>query len=80
MRTQGAAPGGGYSGAAGSAGNSAILTQPGIPAHVLERLRAEGIDVTTLGEWRALGRRRFQVWGITRRTALELDKLARGAA
>jgi hypothetical protein len=47
-----------------------------IPAAVLDRLAAEG--VTTLEAWRALGSRRHQVWGVTRRVAEKLDALVRG--
>jgi hypothetical protein len=46
-----------------------------LPPHLIERLAAEGVH--SLTDWRALGRRRHQVWGITRRMAAELDALAR---
>lgn len=41
---------------------------------VRARLIAEGVN--TLSEWRALGKRRFRVWGITRRMARELDAIS----
>lgn len=45
-----------------------------LPLHLVQRLQAEG--VTTLDDWRALGRRRLSIWGVTRRTVAELDALA----
>jgi hypothetical protein len=48
-----------------------------LPAHVIALLRAEG--VTTLGAWRALGRRRRAIFGITASMVRQLDELARGA-
>jgi hypothetical protein len=44
---------------------------------LLERLEAEGIR--SVADWRALGRRRFRIFGITRSMAAQLDELARGA-
>jgi len=48
-----------------------------LPHALLERLRAEG--VATLEEWVALGRRRRQIFGITRAVVDQLDALARTA-
>jgi hypothetical protein len=45
---------------------------------LLERLRAEGI--ATLEAWVALGRRRRQIFGVTRAAVEQLDKLAKAAA
>jgi hypothetical protein len=44
-----------------------------LPAHVIERLRAEG--VTTLADWRALGARRRRIFAMVR----QLDELAQRA-
>jgi hypothetical protein len=46
-----------------------------LPHALIERLRAEG--VATLEEWVALGRRRRQIFGITRAVVDQLDALAR---
>ena len=46
-----------------------------LPAHVLRVLEAEGVH--TLAEWRSLGRRRHQIFGITARTVARLDEAAR---
>lgn len=46
-----------------------------LPAAIRQRLAAEG--VSTLEQWRALGHRRLQIWGITRSTARTLDELAK---
>jgi len=48
-----------------------------LPDSLLERLRAEG--VATLEEWVALGRRRRQIFGITRAVVEQLDALAKAA-
>lgn len=48
-----------------------------LPAHILERLHAEGVD--DLADWMRLGRRRFQIFGITHRIAQLLDAAAREA-
>lgn len=48
-----------------------------LPPAILERLAAAGIR--SAADWRALGRRRFQLWGVTRRAVRELDRIARGA-
>jgi len=46
-----------------------------LPHSLLERLRAEG--VATLEEWVALGRRRRQIFGVTRAVVEQLDALAK---
>jgi hypothetical protein len=48
-----------------------------LPQTLIERLRAEGI--ATLEAWVALGRRRRQIFGITRAAVELLDGLARTA-
>ncbi|HXW73889.1 MAG TPA: hypothetical protein VEK10_03655 [Steroidobacteraceae bacterium] len=48
-----------------------------LPLALIERLRAEG--VATLEEWVALGRRRRQIFGITRAVVDQLDALAKAA-
>jgi hypothetical protein len=48
----------------------------GLPAQILERLRAEGVNSL---DWKRLGRRRFRIFGVTRRVAAQLDSLARDA-
>jgi len=58
-------------------GGRASISLPELPPHVLEALEAEG--VTDLTAWRALGRRRFRLFGVTRRTVEQLDRAAREA-
>jgi hypothetical protein len=48
-----------------------------LPLPLLERLRAEGI--ATLEAWVALGRRRRQIFGVTRAAVAQLDALAKAA-
>jgi hypothetical protein len=48
-----------------------------LPQTLLERLRAEG--VATLEAWVALGRRRRQIFGVTRAAVELLDSLAKAA-
>jgi hypothetical protein len=48
-----------------------------LPMSLIERLRAEG--VATLEEWVALGRRRRQIFGVTRAVVAQLDALAKAA-
>ena len=48
-----------------------------LPARLIERLRTEG--VATLESWLALGRRRYQIFGVTRAMASQLDALAKAA-
>jgi hypothetical protein len=49
----------------------------GLGETIVERLKANG--VATAAAWHDLGRQRLQIWGITRRVATQLDKLARQA-
>jgi len=77
MRSKGAAPEGllaGTSGGRSNSGNPVILAQLGLAPHVQARLEAEGIH--SLEDWRRLCRRRFAIFGITRRTAGMLDAAA----
>ena len=46
-----------------------------LPNTLLERLRAEGIE--TLEAWVALGRRRREIFGVTRAAVTQLDQLAK---
>lgn len=48
-----------------------------LPMPLIERLRAEGI--ATLEAWVALGRRRRQIFGVTRAAVEQLDALAKAA-
>jgi hypothetical protein len=48
-----------------------------LPVPLIERLRAEGI--ATLEAWVALGRRRRQIFGVTRAAVEQLDTLAKAA-
>jgi len=62
--------------AADSTGNANSLAHTALPPAILARLAAEGVE--TLEQWRALGRRRRQLWGITAARVAEIDELARG--
>lgn len=77
MRAHGAAPGEFAALQAGRVitGNAANLSQLKLAPHIAERLAAEGVH--SLKDWRALGRRRLAIWGVTRRIVAELDALAR---
>ena len=46
-----------------------------LPPAIADRLAREG--VTTLQHWRALGRKRHLIFGVTPRTIAQLDELAR---
>ena len=46
-----------------------------LPLRLIELLRAEG--VATLEAWVALGRRRRQIFGVTRAAVQQLDSLAK---
>jgi hypothetical protein len=46
-----------------------------LPQPLIERLHAEG--VATLEAWVALGRRRRQIFGVTRAAVAQLDALAK---
>jgi len=48
-----------------------------LPPPLIERLRSEG--VVTLEAWVALGRRRKQIFGVTRAAVAQLDALAKTA-
>jgi len=48
-----------------------------LPLPLIERLRAEG--VATLEAWVALGRRRRQIFGVTRSAVAQLDGFAKAA-
>lgn len=48
-----------------------------LPLPLAERLRSEGI--ATLEAWVALGRRRRQIFGVTRAAVEQLDALAKAA-
>lgn len=48
-----------------------------LPVPLIERLQAEGI--ATLEAWVALGRRRRQIFGVTRAAVEQLDALAKAA-
>ena len=44
-----------------------------IPQNIRDRLAAEGIHSSD--DWLALGRRRFTIFGITRKAAIQIDAL-----
>ena len=48
-----------------------------LPPRLIDLLRAEG--VSTLEAWKALGRRRRQIFGVTRAAVEQLDALAKTA-
>jgi hypothetical protein len=50
---------------------------PELPLSLIERLHAEGI--ATLEAWVALGRRRRQIFGVTRAAVAQLDAFAKAA-
>lgn len=71
--------------APGAASSTALVTGPngrgsesitrlGLPGHVVDLLRREGI--VDLVAWRKLGNRRRQIFGITPRTIETLDQAA----
>lgn len=75
MRNQSAAPGVSRTPGSGNrGGNAASIADPGLPSHVIALLQAEG--VRTLEDWRALGRSRFMIFGITRAMVCKIDALA----
>jgi len=49
-----------------------------LPLRLIELLRAEG--VATLEAWVALGRRRRQIFGVTRAAVAQLDALAKAGS
>lgn len=81
MRANSAAPGavcGGLRGGLTTAGNTASITEIGLPAHVLDVLHAEGIN--TIEDWRRLSRkRRDSIFGLPPARVRDLDRLAREA-
>lgn len=81
MSARGAAPGavgdGPGSGLSSRGGGASIATY-GLPDRIVERLEQHG--VFTLADWGRLGRRRHQLFGITRAVVRQLDKLAKGDA
>lgn len=85
MAIRGAVPGAGYTRTAVSTAldtgsdkrGEATLTRLGLPRHVIGLLHDEGVD--DLHDWRRLGKRRFQIFGITTKTAKVLDRAAREA-
>ena len=68
----GAASGAGHSGAAGSTGDTASISASGLPPHIIERLATEGIH--DLQGWKKLGKRRFQIFGITTSVAKKITR------
>ena len=48
-----------------------------LPPPLIQRLRSEGVG--TLEAWVALGRRRKQIFGVTRAAVAQLDALAKTA-
>jgi hypothetical protein len=49
-----------------------------LPAAVLQRLAAEGI--TTVAQWRALGRRRREIFGLTARMVARVEAAMKAPA
>ena len=80
MRAQGAAPEvfAGPRGGLTTAGNTASISQLGLPELVIARLEREG--VRDLHDWRRLGRKRHAIFGITSRMVREIDAAARKVA
>jgi len=81
MRRHSAAPegklGGKPRGSGFNGGDEAILPDL-IPEHIRQRLLAE--DIHTIGDWLALGLRRFEIFGVTRKAAFDIDELVREAS
>lgn len=48
----------------------------GLAPRIVNRLAAEG--VLTASAWRALGRKRLRIFGVTRAMVRQIDALARG--
>ena len=53
----------------------ALQTWSDLPTHIRSRLEAEGLESPQ--QWLTAGRRRFQIFGVTRAMAELLDALAR---
>lgn len=77
MSTHGAAPRGGTRGGGYIDGSPTSIPES-VPESIRERLAGE--DVHALDDWRRLGRRRHQIWGIVPSIVRQLDELARGAS
>jgi hypothetical protein len=60
-----------------NSGNASTLSQLGLPAHVIGLLEAEG--VRTLADWRRLGRKRLQIFGVTTAVCRLIDQAAKEA-
>lgn len=58
------------------AARDAALSWADLPAVVLERLR--GHNVASAEDWFALGRRRYKLFGVTRRMCSEIDAAIAG--
>lgn len=54
------------------------LSTLGLAPAIIDRLSAEGVK--TASAWRALGRKRLRIFGITAAMVRQIDALARGAA
>lgn len=54
--------------------SDAILSRLNLPARVVHTLELEG--VRDLNDWRRLGKRRFELFGITTTTAKKIDTAA----
>jgi hypothetical protein len=82
MRAQNAAPEGDAakrpSGNGSINGVAASISPLELPAHIRARLAVEGVN--SLADWAALGQRRLQLFGVTKRTAAQLDALSEEAA
>lgn len=80
MGAQGAAPEGLLAGTSDGRqinGGSAGSLPPQLGEVILGRLA--GHDIATLEQWRSLGRRRYRLFGLTRRMVAQIDAAAREA-
>lgn len=77
MSAHDAAPGvvGSDPGSGLSTGSATSIPPDRVPERVLRRLADVGVH--SLTDWKALGRRRFEIFGVTARWVSELDELAR---
>jgi hypothetical protein len=79
MRGQGAAPRAGTLGSGfDTAGDRCSIPCDLIPARIIDRLADAGVH--SLADWRRLGRKRHEIFGVTQRWAARLDDLARERA
>ena len=76
MRAQSAAPGEAVTATPGSSGKDSG-NAASIPPTIASRLAAYGI--VNLEQWRALGRKRLELFGVTRTMCAQLDALAKVA-